>query len=125
MRISDGSSDVCASDLRQSPDEHGSHAAPPRRISRRRDPRPLRAILVFQHETRKIMLLIDRIAQPRRHRRHGLLRPARAPLRYPIIILKLQHIEGRRSEEHTSELQSLMRTSYAVLCLKKKKKPTT
>src|SRR3546814_6387724 len=28
-----------------------------------------------------------------------------------------------RSEEHTSELQSLMRISYAVLCLKKKKKP--
>src|SRR3546814_4715940 len=28
----------------------------------------------------------------------------------------------RRSEEHTSELQSLMRTSYAVFCLKKKKK---
>src|SRR3546814_9007705 len=27
-----------------------------------------------------------------------------------------------RSEEHTSELQSLMRTSYAVFCLKKKKK---
>src|SRR3546814_2343127 len=30
-----------------------------------------------------------------------------------------------RSEEHTSELQSLMRTSYAVFCLKKKNKPTT
>src|SRR3546814_7557668 len=29
----------------------------------------------------------------------------------------------RRSEEHTSELQSLMRTSYAVFCLKKKKTP--
>src|SRR3546814_2883887 len=28
---------------------------------------------------------------------------------------------GARSEEHTSELQSLMRTSYAVFCLKKKK----
>src|SRR3546814_1264196 len=28
---------------------------------------------------------------------------------------------GHRSEEHTSELQSLMRISYAVLCLKKKK----
>src|SRR3546814_4022608 len=27
---------------------------------------------------------------------------------------------GKRSEEHTSELQSLMRTSYAVFCLKKK-----
>src|SRR3546814_3620296 len=31
---------------------------------------------------------------------------------------------GRRSEEHTSELQSLMRISYAVFCLKKKKKIT-
>src|SRR3546814_1208684 len=29
--------------------------------------------------------------------------------------------QGRRSEEHTSELQSLMRISYAVFCLKKKK----
>src|SRR3546814_8359439 len=33
-----------------------------------------------------------------------------------------RHSEGARSEEHTSELQSLMRISYAVLCLKKKKK---
>src|SRR3546814_4166544 len=31
----------------------------------------------------------------------------------------------RRSEEHTSELQSLMRISYAVFCLKKKKKQKT
>src|SRR3546814_2776896 len=31
----------------------------------------------------------------------------------------------QRSEEHTSELQSLMRTSYAVFCLKKKQKPAT
>src|SRR3546814_10080881 len=31
-------------------------------------------------------------------------------------------VHGQRSEEHTSELQSLMRTSYAVFCLKKKKK---
>src|SRR3546814_1847660 len=30
-----------------------------------------------------------------------------------------------RSEEHTSELQSLMRISYAVFCLKKKKSPIT
>src|SRR3546814_1807830 len=34
------------------------------------------------------------------------------------IALEAQH----RSEEHTSELQSLMRISYAVFCLKKKKK---
>src|SRR3546814_10183552 len=32
-----------------------------------------------------------------------------------------QALPGRRSEEHTSELQSLMRISYAVFCLKKKK----
>src|SRR3546814_1019247 len=32
---------------------------------------------------------------------------------------------GIRSEEHTSELQSLMRISYAVFCLKKKKKKET
>src|SRR3546814_1504430 len=33
-----------------------------------------------------------------------------------------QVINAMRSEEHTSELQSLMRISYAVFCLKKKKK---
>src|SRR3546814_9820698 len=34
------------------------------------------------------------------------------------------HGAGTRSEEHTSELQSLMRSSYAVFCLKKKKQQT-
>src|SRR3546814_8368025 len=33
--------------------------------------------------------------------------------------------QGQRSEEHTSELQSLMRISYAVFCLKKKKNTNT
>src|SRR3546814_5450544 len=49
------------------------------------------------------------------------LRPAapRPPLRpaHP----RTGRRDGRRSEEHTSELQSLMRISYAVFCLKKKK----
>src|SRR3546814_8189954 len=40
--------------------------------------------------------------------------PGRAALHQPVSSL--------RSEEHTSELQSLMRISYAVFCLKKKKK---
>src|SRR3546814_1511171 len=39
--------------------------------------------------------------------------------------LKRLVFAARRSEEHTSELQSLMRISYAVFCLKKKKKCTT
>src|SRR3546814_2933291 len=34
----------------------------------------------------------------------------------------VEHPPSNRSEEHTSELQSLMRISYAVFCLKKKKK---
>src|SRR3546814_2604821 len=34
---------------------------------------------------------------------------------------RLKHHRPQRSEEHTSELQSLMRISYAVFCLKKKK----
>src|SRR3546814_7681713 len=36
----------------------------------------------------------------------------------------IQRVERRRSEEHTSELQSLMRISYAVFCLKKKTNAT-
>src|SRR3546814_9764441 len=46
-----------------------------------------------------------------------VLRPARAPVHGP-------RARPARSEEHTSELQSLMRLSYAVFCLKKKKKTT-
>src|SRR3546814_5038207 len=38
-----------------------------------------------------------------------------------IIVCRQLSRSRRRSEEHTSELQSLMRTSYAVFCLKKKK----
>src|SRR3546814_2622416 len=34
---------------------------------------------------------------------------------------RLEYLNSLRSEEHTSELQSLMRISYAVFCLKKKK----
>src|SRR3546814_2336285 len=49
-------------------------------------------------------------ASPATHAR-GLGRPAVAD----------GALTGRRSEEHTSELQSLMRISYAVFCLKKKK----
>src|SRR3546814_2050812 len=45
-----------------------------------------------------------------------LVKPDSPP---PVLSVR---IRSRRSEEHTSELQSLMRISYAVFCLKKKKK---
>src|SRR3546814_18665384 len=49
-------------------------------------------------------------------RSHG----KRCPSRLDELLICLLE-PGRRSEEHTSELQSLMRNSYAVFCLKKKK----
>src|SRR3546814_1725831 len=52
-------------------------------------------------------IAIDRAAQGGRKRMQ--------PTRYPLPCI------AQRSEEHTSELQSLMRNSYAVFCLKKKK----
>src|SRR3546814_10457920 len=42
---------------------------------------------------------------------------------YPV--LRTAVVPGGRSEEHTSELQSLMRISYAVFCLKKKQNRKT
>src|SRR3546814_8444164 len=39
-------------------------------------------------------------------------------------VVARRRLERQRSEEHTSELQSLMRISYAVFCLKKKTKHT-
>src|SRR3546814_7978534 len=61
-------------------------------------------------------------------RRPGLYKPVKKPvtLRFDadVVAWFKDHAEGRgRSEEHTSELQSLMRISYAVFCLKKKNKP--
>src|SRR3546814_7003155 len=66
---------------------------------------------------------------------HGLIIDGTTPpgqiLRDHLIALKesacglsAAEIPETRSEEHTSELQSLMRISYAVFCLKKKKQPT-
>src|SRR3546814_9297693 len=63
-------------------------------------------------------------------RRHQLLRRRARQLQRAAIqrvaedrVLQVRHVHADlvgRSEEHTSELQSLMRISYAVFCLKKK-----
>src|SRR3546814_2170781 len=45
-----------------------------------------------------------------------------AGARHLSFVLSVSKKHNLRSEEHTSELQSLMRISYAVFCLKKKKK---
>src|SRR3546814_7974429 len=66
-------------------------------------------------------------------RRGGLVRPDALDLGFEqrdafVEFVHRQRIEwlaDQRSEEHTSELQSLMRISYAVFCLKKKKRNTS
>src|SRR3546814_7458634 len=85
----------------------------------RRPPRSTRTDTLFPYTT------LFRSAPPDRrlrHRRHARAEFRRNPLcrfasrhRFPPCGPRV------RSEEHTSELQSLMRISYAVFCLKKKK----
>src|SRR3546814_7257599 len=112
MRISDWSSDVCSSDLklrrqcdglvqgigmqRLGAAQHGSH-----RLDGGAH-HVVVGVLLGERDARSL-------AMRAQHRRARLLR------------VELLH---DRSEEHTSELQSLMRISYAVFCLKKKKRKT-
>src|SRR3546814_4302818 len=103
MRMSDWSSDVCSSD------------------------RILRLAGVGARLVAAIVTQIEALAGL------GLDRQDRAPRRLGEARLRLESIKrtreegesealaGGRSEEHTSERQSLMRISYAVFCLKKQK----
>src|SRR3546814_1324846 len=104
MRISDWSSDVCSSDL---PDVEHAAEGGSGNLAGHDDPCGGRAVAKVALSSRPTGWCSHQ--QQRRH-------PA------PVAadqVLVLDHAEGR-SEEHTSELQSLMRISYAVFCLKKK-----
>src|SRR3546814_3633223 len=107
MRISDWSSDVCSSDLPGA--GAPADAAATARSRRRPEHRLLHLRLPWlaARPVRPAALESPQIPQSQSHRI-----PARRERR------------PRRSEEHTSELQSLMRISYAVFCLKKKNKIT-
>src|SRR3546814_4770514 len=84
----------------------------------RRPPRSTRTDTLFPYTT------LFRSHARRRHRRHARPSPARAAApAAPGHRRCAAAVRSCRSEEHTSELQSLMRISYAVFCLKKKKKP--
>src|SRR3546814_1916609 len=63
--------------------------------------------------------------QRRRLEVRAFVAPAPHHRRRPASVAARSLMRGLRSEEHTSELQSLMRISYAVFCLKKKKKKQT
>src|SRR3546814_7373387 len=82
----------------------------------RRPPRSTRTDTLFPYTT--LFRSIDRAAEALA----GQLRGRDPSPAIETIERRLRDALGIRSEEHTSELQSLMRISYAVFCLKKKKK---
>src|SRR3546814_16908993 len=90
----------------------------------RRPPRSTRTDTLFPYTTlfrsgpHVGAVFLDKGLRLLRRQRHQLYR---LPLHHATVIGVVVHVADR-SEEHTSELQSLMRISYAVFCLKKKKK---
>src|SRR3546814_6582282 len=124
MRISDWSSDVCSSDLRP----HSRHAkVVPRSDSRCRcnscgDLLVSRCWLPKRHGSvtpRPSANTSPASIKPSLTKRQETNGSRRFPQPKSIRRLEEPYIAAR-TEEHTSELQSLMRTSYAVFCLKKK-----
>src|SRR3546814_8582820 len=113
MRISDWSSDVCSSDLWRV----GGRIVDPSRLDC--------PILNILSETDHIVPSVTACQAGKELRLDsghvGMIvgRRARTQLWNPLAEWLLESTR-QRSEEHTSELQSLMRTSYAVFCLKKK-----
>src|SRR3546814_5237417 len=104
----------------------------------RRPPRSTRTDTLFPYTTlfRSRREHDEGESLPEQHGIHGLNRPRFFFFRPELGMAHqneeaprrerqpLQADEQARSEEHTSELQSLMRISYAVFCLKKKKQTT-
>src|SRR3546814_2947061 len=116
MRISDWSSDVCSSDLARL--IWASPAFVVLRSGYSTSPRNRHAVSVFDQE--RMSLGFDQFGRRHlcAHLRHSDLQ-IRAEGRLGLGRATRQRL---KSEEHTSELQSLMRISYAVFCLKKKQK---
>src|SRR3546814_1279538 len=111
MRISDWSSDVCSSDLGGAFVADGNLISGVGTLPFNTDG----GGLCNNHPANRggMTKVIEAVRQLR-----GEAHPA---VQVPSCDLALVHGTGGRSEEHTSELQSLMRISYAVFCLKKKK----
>src|SRR3546814_10115424 len=98
----------------------------------RRPPRSTRTDTLFPYTTLFRSELIVRLLLFRSHRQVFLEAEVSSRLAgvgasglYLFHLHGMSTVQLRRSEEHTSELQSLMRISYAVFCLKKKKQPNT
>src|SRR3546814_2782248 len=115
MRISDWSSDVCSSDLSFQTAHHDvwdyDVASQPTLVDLPDETGGITRALI-QATKRGELFLLDRTTGA----------PLSAVVEKPVPVNGKVPEERLRSEEHTSELQSLMRTAYAFFCLKKKKK---
>src|SRR3546814_9833601 len=123
MRISDWSSDVCSSDLSPVKIRESDVTVPlVEKRARRGNRSRRRSRHAFLGLPPDLLAAGDERGGQHggRHQAHqdgaGGIDLRRHPEAHLAVDLYRQ-----RSEEHTSELQSLMRTSYAVFCLKKKK----
>src|SRR3546814_3376824 len=136
MRISDWSSDVCYSDLVARAIADGAMAregrieivpGSERELLGRLDAERIEVALTLirpgahRFPTQSIIEEGYGIAMAADHPLAGRAMVAAEELASETMIVR-RHCEALRSEEHTSELQSLMRNSYAVFCLQKKKK---
>src|SRR3546814_8384359 len=114
MRISDWSSDVCSSDLQQVLINLIRNAMEAMSGS------PVRQLVISSRiQDRQFVRVSVEDSGP------GVPKAIAENLFRAFVSTKAQGMGldlSIRSEEHTSELQSLMRTSYAVFCLKKKNK---
>src|SRR3546814_7595004 len=128
MRISDWSSDVCSSNLVT---ERRRFVLPANHVEAARGRRdlidkqiPTVDVADAKFDRAGLLLFVDRKVSWIHHAHTG---PPRRRFFVPIAlsVRRPAIVRDSRSEEHTSELQSLMRISYAVFCSKKKKKKTT
>src|SRR3546814_2563518 len=116
MRISDWSSDVCSSDLLAGIDRDTDHQLVDQLAG------PLDDVIVtFGNRIESARVQTDPLPG---HYSSPESSPSTAgplswPSSWPAPLSGKWATDATRSEEHTSELQSLMRLSYAVFCLKK------
>src|SRR3546814_3239713 len=123
MRISDWSSDVCSSDLltqRGCPFLYIGPTIVGNERSAQMAYRPRRSRQLLHRACG--LPLCPRLSSAQSHPRVDCLsKPENGAIAASSCLLQ-RNARQKRSEEHTSELQALMRITYAVFCLKKKKK---
>src|SRR3546814_7295373 len=117
MRISDWSSDVCSSDLGRAESAHDDAHA--RQIFDATEAR-VRIALTLRHGAQHREISAGFFVSMRRRQRYAGLRRDRGAVRVRAGAFEIPLRGDDRSEEHTSELQSLMPNSFAVFRLQNK-----